>query len=164
MIKDLSHVPNKPGVYQFFDNSKIIYIGKAKDLNKRVRSYFTPAIKDRKTEQIKKQAIKVETFTTHSETEALILEQQLIKEYKPKFNILLRDDKTYPFIYFLGSHDFPSIHLKRSKQAIDENFFGPYTNAKLVRDQIKELQKFLDYVIVQLARSAIVLDPALSIK
>ena len=141
MIKDLSHVPNKPGVYQFFDSSKIIYIGKAKDLNKRVRSYFTPAIKDRKTEQIKKQAIKVETFTTHSETEALILEQQLIKEYKPKFNILLRDDKTYPFIYFLGSHDFPSIQLKRSKQAIDENFYGPYTNARLVRDQIKELQK-----------------------
>ena len=141
MIKDLSHVPNKPGVYQFFDNSKIIYIGKAKDLNKRVRSYFTPAIKDRKTEQIKKQAIKVETFATHSESEALILEQQLIKEYKPKFNILLRDDKTYPFIYFLGSHDFPSIHLKRSKQAIDENFYGPYTNARLVRDQIKELQK-----------------------
>ena len=141
MIKDLSHVPNKPGVYQFFDKSKIIYIGKAKDLNKRVRSYFTPAIKDRKTEQIKKQAIKVETFTTHSETEALILEQQLIKEYKPKFNILLRDDKTYPFIYFLDSHDFPSIHLKRSKQAINESFYGPYTNAKLVRDQIKELQK-----------------------
>jgi excinuclease ABC subunit C len=141
MIKDLSHVPSKPGVYQFFDSSKIIYIGKAKDLNKRVRSYFTPAIKDRKTEQIKKQAIKVETFATHSETEALILEQQLIKEYKPKFNILLRDDKTYPFIYFLGKHDFPSINLKRSKQATDENFFGPYTNARLVRDQIKELQK-----------------------
>ena len=141
MIKNLSHVPHKPGVYQFFDESKIIYIGKAKDLNKRVRSYFTPAIKDRKTEQIKKQAIKVETFATHSETEALILEQQLIKEYKPKFNILLRDDKTYPFIYFLGSHDFPSIHLKRSKQAIDKNFYGPYTNARLVRDQIKELQK-----------------------
>ena len=141
MIKDLSHVPNKPGVYQYNDSSKIIYIGKAKDLKKRVRSYFSPAIKDRKTEQIKKQAIKVETFSTHSETEALILEQQLIKEYKPKFNILLRDDKTYPFIYFLGSHEFPSIHLKRSKQAIDENFFGPYTNARLVRDQIKELQK-----------------------
>ena len=141
MIKDLSDVPNKPGVYQFFDSSKIIYIGKAKNLNKRVRSYFTPAKKDRKTEQIKKQAIKVETFATHSETEALILEQQLIKEYKPKFNILLRDDKTYPFIYFSGSHDFPSINLKRSKQAIDENFYGPYTNARLVRDQIKELQK-----------------------
>lgn len=141
MIEDLSHVPSKPGVYQFFDKSKIIYIGKAKDLNKRVRSYFTPAIKDRKTEQIKKQAIKVETFATHSETEALILEQQLIKEYKPKFNILLRDDKTYPFINFSDNHDFPQIQLKRSKQATNENFFGPYTNARLVRNQIKELQK-----------------------
>ena len=125
MIKDLSHVPNKPGVYQFFDNSQIIYIGKAKDLKKRVRSYFTPAIKDRKTEQIKKQAIRVETFATHSETEALILEQQLIKEYKPKFNILLRDDKTYPFIYFLGSHDFPSIHLKEVNRQLMKISLGP---------------------------------------
>ena len=98
------------------------------------------------------------------ETEALILEQQLIKEYKPKFNILLRDDKTYPFIYFLGSHDFPSIHLKRSKQATDENFYGPYTNAKLVRDQIKELQKILDYVIVRIVPLVIDQDHVLSIK
>ena len=141
MIKDLKHVPSHPGVYQFFNNKEIIYIGKAKNLNKRVRSYFTKAIKDRKTEQIKKQAIKVETFTTHSETEALILEQQLIKEYKPKFNILLRDDKTYPFILFDSKHEYPSIVLKRSKQAVNEDYYGPYTNAKLVREQIKELQK-----------------------
>ena len=82
MITDLKHVPTNPGVYQFFNDREIIYIGKAKNLKKRVRSYFTQAIKDRKTEQIKQQAIRVETFTTHSETEALILEQQLIKEYK----------------------------------------------------------------------------------
>ena len=141
MIKDLRHVPSNPGVYQFFDDKEIIYIGKAKNLNKRVRSYFTKSIKDRKTEQIKKQAIKVETFTTHTETEALILEQQLIKEYKPKFNILLRDDKTYPFIFFDGKHEYPSIHIKRSKQAVSEDYYGPYTNAKLVREQLKELQK-----------------------
>jgi len=141
MIVDLKHVPTKPGVYQFFNDKEIIYIGKAKNLNKRVRSYFTKAIKDRKTEQIKQQAIRVETFTTHSETEALILEQQLIKEYKPKFNILLRDDKTYPFIFFATKHNYPSIHLKRSKQAVSEDYYGPYTSAKLVRDQLKELQK-----------------------
>lgn len=141
MITDLNHVPTNPGVYQFFNNKEIIYIGKAKNLNKRVRSYFTKAIKDRKTEQIKQQAVRVETFTTHSETEALILEQQLIKEYKPRFNILLRDDKTYPFIYFDSNHAYPSIHLKRSKQAVNESYYGPYTNAKLVRDQLKELQK-----------------------
>ena len=141
MIQDLKHVPTNPGVYQFFNDKEIIYIGKAKNLNKRVRSYFTKAIKDRKTEQIKQQAIRVETFTTHSETEALILEQQLIKEYKPKFNILLRDDKTYPFIFFASKHTYPSIHLKRSKQALSEDYYGPYTSAKLVRDQLKELQK-----------------------
>jgi excinuclease ABC subunit C len=141
MIQDLKHVPTNPGVYQFFNDKEIIYIGKAKNLNKRVRSYFTKAIKDRKTEQIKQQAIRVETFTTHSETEALILEQQLIKEYKPKFNILLRDDKTYPFIFFASKHNYPSIHLKRSKQAASEDYYGPYTSAKLVRDQLKELQK-----------------------
>ena len=141
MIQDLKHVPTNHGVYQFFNDKEIIYIGKAKNLNKRVRSYFTKAIKDRKTEQIKQQAIRVETFTTHSETEALILEQQLIKEYKPKFNILLRDDKTYPFIFFDSKHTYPSIHLKRSKQAVSDNFYGPYTSAKLVRDQLKELQK-----------------------
>jgi excinuclease ABC subunit C len=141
MIADLKHVPPNPGVYQFFNDKEIIYIGKAKNLNKRVRSYFTRAIKDRKTEQIKQQAIRVETFTTHSETEALILEQQLIKEYKPKFNILLRDDKTYPFIFFASKHSYPSIHLKRSKQAVSEDYYGPFTSAKLVRDQLKELQK-----------------------
>ena len=141
MIADLKHVPTNPGVYQFFNENEIIYIGKAKNLNKRVRSYFTKAIKDRKTEQIKQQTIRVETFTTHSETEALILEQQLIKEYKPRFNILLRDDKTYPFIFFASKHAYPSIHLKRSKQAVSEDYYGPYTSAKLVRDQLKELQK-----------------------
>jgi excinuclease ABC subunit C len=141
MIADLKHVPPNPGVYQFFNDKEIIYIGKAKNLNKRVRSYFTKAIKDRKTEQIKHQAIRVETFTTHSETEALILEQQLIKEYKPKFNILLRDDKTYPFIFFASKHTYPSIQLKRSKQAVSEDYYGPYTSANLVRDQLKELQK-----------------------
>ena len=141
MITDMKHVPTKPGVYQFFNDKEIIYIGKAKNLNKRVRSYFTHAIKDRKTDQIKKQAIKVETFTTHTEAEALILEQQLIKEHKPKFNILLRDDKTFPFIFFDSKHVYPSIHLKRSKHAVSGDYYGPFTSAKLVRDQLKELQK-----------------------
>jgi len=72
VIKDFSNVPSTPGVYQFFDTKEIIYIGKAKVLNKRVRSYFTNSIKDRKTEKIKSQAIRVETFSTHTEAEALI--------------------------------------------------------------------------------------------
>jgi len=141
VITNLSKVPSTPGVYQFFDSKEIIYIGKAKTLNKRVKSYFTKSIKDRKTQKIKEQAVRVETFSTHSEIEALILEQQLIKEYKPKFNILLRDDKTYPYIYFNSQHSFPSLELKRNKQAINENYYGPYVSAKFARQQIKDLQK-----------------------
>ena len=91
--------PDSPGIYKFFHNNQIIYIGKAKNLSKRVRSYFTKSLKDRKTEQIKKLTDKIETFITHSEAEALILEQQLIKENKPRFNILLRDDKTLSLIH-----------------------------------------------------------------
>ena len=86
-------VPNTPGVYKFFNNHEIIYIGKAKDLKKRVSSYFGKSFKDRKTNQIRFLTNKVETFTTKNEVEALLLEQMLIKENKPKFNILLRDDK-----------------------------------------------------------------------
>ena len=144
MIEDLSSVPSTPGVYQFFNEKEVIYIGKAKILNKRVRSYFTKSIKDRKTEKIKKQAIRVETFSTHTEAEALILEQQLIKECKPKFNILLRDDKTYPFIHFDCEHEFPSLSLKRNKQAINENYFGPFVSAKFTKQQIKDLQKLFN--------------------
>ena len=164
MISLFTHVPPNPGVYQFFDDKEIIYIGKAKNLNKRVRSYFTKAIKDQKTEQIKKQAIRVETFSTHSEIEALILEQQLIKEYKPKFNILLRDDKTYPFIFFDSKHAFPSIHIKRSKQAVSEDYYGPYTNVKLVREQLKELQKIFKLEIVLTVHLLIDQGHVLSIK
>ena len=99
MSVNLNKVPNTPGVYKFFHNHEIIYIGKAKDLKKRVSSYFGKSYKDRKTSQIKFLTDKVETFTTKNEVEALLLEQMLIKENKPRFNILLRDDKTYPYIY-----------------------------------------------------------------
>ena len=136
--------PDSPGIYKFFHNNQIIYIGKAKNLSKRVRSYFTKSLKDRKTEQIKKLTDKIETFITHSEAEALILEQQLIKENKPRFNILLRDDKTFPYIYFSMDKAYPSIELKRAKQPSNNNFFGPYTNVKMARINIKEIQKIFN--------------------
>jgi excinuclease ABC subunit C len=138
---DLKKIPNTPGVYKFFSNQEIIYIGKAKNLRNRVSSYFGNAIKDRKTSQIKSLTNKIETFTTKNELEALLLEQMLIKENKPKFNILLRDDKTYPYIYFSSNHDFPGINLKRTKQAVDANFFGPFVNASAVKKSIREIQK-----------------------
>ena len=138
---NLKKVPNTPGVYKFFNKHEIIYIGKAKDLKKRVSSYFGKSIKDRKTSQIKFLTDKVETFTTKNEVEALLLEQMLIKENKPKFNILLRDDKTYPYIYFSSDHDFPGVYLKRTKKAVDKNYLGPFVSSEAVKKSIKEIQK-----------------------
>jgi len=141
MAVDLKKVPSTPGVYKFFNKTEIIYIGKAKNLKKRVSSYFGNSYKDRKTSQIKFLTDKVETFTTKNEVEALLLEQTLIKENKPKFNILLRDDKTYPYIYFSLDHDYPGIYLKRTKKAVNSNYFGPFVSSGAVKKSIKEIQK-----------------------
>ena len=141
MTINLKNVPSTPGVYKFFNNHEIIYIGKAKDLKKRVSSYFGKSFKDRKTSQIKFLTNKIETFTTKNEVEALLLEQMLIKENKPKFNILLRDDKTYPYIYFSLEHDYPGVYLKRTKKAVNKNYFGPFVSSEAVKKSIKEIQK-----------------------
>ena len=141
MALDLTQVPNTPGIYKFFSKNKIIYIGKAKNLKKRVSSYFGKSFKDRKTQQIKFLTDKIETFSTTTEAEALLLEQSLIKENLPRFNILLRDDKTYPYVHFSMDHKFPSISMKRSKHAVSKNFFGPFISAQAVKSTIKDLQK-----------------------
>ena len=141
MAIDLKQVPNTPGIYKFFSKNKIIYIGKAKDLKKRVSSYFGKAFKDRKTQQIKILTDKIETFSTISEAEALLLEQSLIRENLPRFNILLRDDKTYPYVHFSMGHKYPSISMKRSKHAVSKNFFGPFISAQAVKSTIKDIQK-----------------------
>ena len=141
MSINLKKVPNTPGVYKFFKNQEIIYIGKAKDLKKRVSSYFGKSFKDRKTSQIKFLTDKIETFTTKNEVEALLLEQMLIKENKPKFNILLRDDKTYPYIYFSLDHEFPGVYSKRTKNAVDKRYYGPFVSSEAVKKSIKEIQK-----------------------
>jgi len=141
MAVDLKQVPSTPGVYKFFSKTEIIYIGKAKNLKKRVTSYFGNSFKDRKTSQIKFLTDKIETFTTKNEVEALLLEQALIKENKPKFNILLRDDKTYPYIYFSLDHNYPGIYLKRTKKAVNSNYYGPFVSSGAVKKSIKEIQK-----------------------
>lgn len=141
MALDLKQVPNTPGIYKFLSKNKIIYIGKAKDLRKRVSSYFGKSFKDRKTHQIKILTDKIETFSTTTEAEALLLEQSLIKENLPRFNILLRDDKTYPYVHFSLDHKYPSISMKRSKHAVSKNFFGPFISAQAVKATIKDIQK-----------------------
>ena len=141
MAVDLKKIPTTPGIYKFFNKSEIIYIGKAINLKKRVSSYFGNSKKDRKTGQIKKLTDQIETFSTKNEVEALLLEQLLIRENKPKFNILLRDDKTYPYIFFSDNHNYPSIGLKRTKKAVDEKYFGPFVSSYAVKRSIKEIQK-----------------------
>ena len=141
MSINLKKVPNTPGVYKFFNDHEIIYIGKAKDLKKRVSSYFGKSKKDRKTSQIKFLTNKVETFTTKNEVEALLLEQMLIKENRPKFNILLRDDKTYPYIYFSLDHEFPGVYSKRTRKGVDKKYFGPFVSSEAVKKSIKEIQQ-----------------------
>ncbi|MDC1107691.1 excinuclease ABC subunit UvrC [Gammaproteobacteria bacterium] len=141
MMLDLKQVPQTPGIYKFFADNKIIYIGKAINLKKRVSSYFGSSLKDRKTSQIKLLTDRIETFSTQTEAEALLLEQSLIKENLPRFNILLRDDKTYPYIHYSMSDKFPSISMKRSKHAVSKDFFGPFISAQAVKSSIKDLQK-----------------------
>ncbi|MDA9024085.1 GIY-YIG nuclease family protein, partial [Gammaproteobacteria bacterium] len=141
MTLDLKQVPQTPGIYKFFSDNKIIYIGKAINLKKRVSSYFGSSIKDRKTSQIKLLTDRIETFSTQTEAEALLLEQSLIKENLPRFNILLRDDKTYPYIHYSMSDKFPSISMKRSKHAVSKDYYGPFISAYAVKSTIKDLQK-----------------------
>tara|TARA_B100000767_G_scaffold108793_1_gene104225 strand:+ start:451 stop:2241 length:1791 start_codon:yes stop_codon:yes gene_type:complete len=141
MTLDLKQVPQTPGIYKFFADNKIIYIGKAINLKKRVSSYFGSSLKDRKTSQIKLLTDRIETFSTQTEAEALLLEQSLIKENLPRFNILLRDDKTYPYIHYSMDDKFPSISMKRSKHAVSKDFFGPFISSQTVKSTIKDLQK-----------------------
>ena len=138
---NLQGIPRTPGIYKFFSNSSIIYIGKANNLKSRVSSYFGNSLKDRKTQKIKLLTDKIETFSTSSEAEALLLEQSLIKENLPRFNILLRDDKTYPYIHYSMDDKFPSISMKRSKHAVSKDYFGPFISAYAVKSAIKDLQK-----------------------
>ena len=141
MMLDLKQVPQTPGIYKFFSENKIIYIGKAINLKKRVSSYFGSSFKDRKTHQIKLLTDRIETFSTQTEAEALLLEQSLIKENLPRFNILLRDDKTYPYIHYSMGDKFPSVSMRRSKHAVSKDYFGPFISAQAVKSTIKDLQK-----------------------
>ena len=141
-MKDkIKNIPESPGVYKFFSKKELIYIGKAKNLKKRTSSYFGKSLKDRKTNQIRRLTDHIEVFITNNEVEALLLEQNLIKENKPKFNILLRDDKTYPYIYFSLDQEFPGVYLKRTKSAVNKNFIGPFISSQAVKNSIKDIQK-----------------------
>jgi|TARA_B110000305_G_scaffold205784_1_gene236197 excinuclease ABC subunit C len=126
-------MPSLPGVYQFFDSSnKIIYIGKAKNLKKRVVSYFQKNLNSQKTKNLVKNIFEIKHVVVSSESDALLLENSLIKKYQPKYNILLRDDKTYPWIV-IKNEAFPRVITTRKVEKDGSEYFGPFTNYKTVR-------------------------------
>jgi len=128
----LKTIPQSPGVYQFLNkDQKIIYVGKAKNLKKRVSSYFQKNLKSRKTINLVKNINSIEHVVVQSESDALLLENSLIKKNQPKYNILLRDDKTYPWIC-IKNERFPRVFLTRKLIKDGSEYFGPYTNIKVI--------------------------------
>lgn len=138
----LKTVPHKPGIYQMFnDKETIIYVGKAKDLNKRLKSYFNSSKKTIKTERLVSHIANVKFTITHTETEALLLEQTYIKKYQPHYNVLLKDDKSYPFIK-LSKERHPQLSLYRGAiNRKEDEFFGPYPGSYGVKQILALLQK-----------------------
>lgn len=137
----LSTLTSDPGVYRFINaQGDILYVGKAANLKKRVTSYFKQQV-GAKTRSMVSQIVGIEVSITRSETEALLLESTLIKSLRPKYNILMRDDKSYPFIHMVTSHSFPRLAVMRSKKKpIKGAFFGPYPSVTALRDTLNTLQ------------------------
>lgn len=136
-------LPHEPGIYKFFSSNTIIYVGKAKDLKKRVSSYFTKSSSDRKTFKLVSEIDEIEFVMVRSEFDALLLENNLIKENQPKYNILLKDDKSFPSLC-ITKERFPRIYSTRRIDHKVGDYFGPYTNVKAmnsVLDLIRKLNK-----------------------
>ena len=128
-------LPKLPGVYKFYDEkNNILYIGKAKNLSNRLKSYLS-ASKDRKKNDLIDKIKFLEVFLTKTESDALLLEQNLIRKLKPPFNVQFRDDKSFPAIHFSSNHDFPGIYLTRKKN-LKGLKLGPYANVTAARQSI----------------------------
>jgi excinuclease ABC subunit C len=133
---------HRPGVYRMLDDAgRVIYVGKARDLNRRVASYFSGRATDAKTMAMVRVVAGIEVTVTRTEGEALLLEYNLIKEHRPRYNILLRDDKSYPFIRISTDQDFPRISFYRGARPKAGKIFGPYPNAGAARSTVNLLQK-----------------------
>ena len=138
----LKRCTRKPGVYRFYNREhKILYVGKARNLHDRLSSYFVGQVTSRKTEAMLTHVADVEITVTHDETEALLLEQALIKKHRPTYNILLRDDKSYPYILIDRSHTFPRVSFHRGQRNKIGQYFGPYPSVASVKEALNVLEK-----------------------
>ncbi len=141
-IRFLKTVPHKPGVYRMMDDKEhILYIGKAKDLKSRVSSYFRGNLVNSRIWSMVKQISDVQITLTATEAEALLLESNLIKKHHPRYNVLLRDDKSYPYIHISTHKDFPRVAFYRGGRKHKGEYFGPYPSAGAVRESLSLLQK-----------------------
>lgn len=137
----LSTLTSQPGVYRMLDEQgEIIYVGKARNLVKRVSSYFSGRPQSTKTMNMVSQIANVEVTVTASEIEALLLECNLIKQHRPRYNVMLRDDKSFPYIH-LSTHEYPRLSFYRGSRKLPGQFFGPYPNAHAVRESLQAVQK-----------------------
>ncbi len=137
----LKSVTSQPGVYRMYDaGGTVIYVGKAKDLKKRLTSYFRGNLASRKTEALVDSIRQIDVTVTHTETEALLLEHNYIKLYQPRYNVLLRDDKSYPYI-FLSADSHPRLASHRGAKHAKGEYFGPFPNGYAVRETLSLLQK-----------------------
>ena len=147
-------LPELPGVYQFYDDDKIIYIGKAKNLKKRVSSYFSKNHESKKTKLLVKSIRKIEKIIVDTEMDALLLENNLIKKYQPKYNILLKDDKSYPWICIV-KEPIPDIFYTRKVEKRRGEYYGPFTNvysARFLIKLIKDIYPFLNHELNHLIK------------
>ncbi len=138
----LQSLTHRPGVYRMLSaKHKVLYVGKARDLKKRVASYFQRSHQHAKTAVLMRQTDRVEVTVTNTEAEALILEYNLIKQHRPRFNVTLRDDKSYPYIYVSTDQRFPRLRFHRGARKGKGRYFGPYPSAGAVRRTLNQLQK-----------------------
>ncbi len=138
----LATVTTAPGVYRMYNAAgDLLYVGKAKSLRKRLSSYFVREHASRRIQSMVSQIASIEVAATHTEAEALLLESNLIKEHRPRYNILLRDDKSYPHIYLSSQEEYPGLYFHRGARKKSGRYFGPYPSAGAVRLTLNQLQK-----------------------
>jgi len=138
----LKSLTTRPGVYQMYgDEGRLLYIGKAKNLRNRVSSYFRASGLAAKTMALVSRIREIEVTVTSTEVDALLLEHNLIKQHQPPYNILLRDDKSYPYIFLSSEDKYPRLSLHRGAKKKKGSYFGPYPSASAVRDSLHFMQK-----------------------
>ena len=138
----LDALPARPGVYRMLDSEGVVlYVGKARNLKSRVGHYFQPSNVQPKVHALVAKTAAMEVTITNSETEALLLEYNLIKKHRPRFNVVLRDDKSFPYVHLETAHDFPRLNFYRGSRKEAGRFFGPYPSAGAVRETLQQLQK-----------------------